>query len=150
MGGRVQAPFSLDSGAWLCCLWAPTSEENYRSQKNTTVEAGKTSLQKESEDNDALASWKAAARSGLGTCHVGGCREPCAQTGAVRAGGHARPGAGLLCRLLPRAHSGTGAPSTTLGIPSVSSSSFLESHESRALPLHMGRGLCFIRTMFPW
>lgn len=150
VAGRVQAPFSLDSGAWLCCLWAPKSEKNYRSQKNATVEAGQTSSQKESVDNDAVASWKTVARSGLGTCNVRGCREPCAQTGAVRSGGHARPGAGLLRQVLPRAHSSTGVPSTTLGIPSVSSSSVLESHESRELPLHMGRGLCFIRTMFPW
>ena len=25
---RVQAPFSLNSGAWVCCLWAPTQEKN--------------------------------------------------------------------------------------------------------------------------
>lgn len=58
---RVQAPFFLDSKAWLCCLRGPKQEKNYRSQKNAKVEAGQTSLQKEAEDGDSWASRETAS-----------------------------------------------------------------------------------------
>lgn len=54
----------------------------------------------------------------------------------------------LPCPLCPRALPTLG--SHTSCDPTLLSSSFLESRKSRELPLHMGRCLCFIGTMFPW
>lgn len=139
---RVQALFSLNSGAWVYCLWAPTQEKNCRSQKTAPVETGQTFLQKEGEHSDSLASWKTAPRCGLETWGEG--RGPHAQTGVVRWVDPLANDWHLLAISSPEhTPTHTTVPATVRGIPTLSSSSFLESHESPETSWAHGQGSVF-------